>query len=917
ILDLLNTLSVAGVAGGTIKLFSSLSDTATNLTNAFSGIKGVLGGVSGILGSVKGILDGVRGCFEAWQNKIKANTLFKIASAVALLVGAIVVLTFVDEEKLSSALLAITMLFAGLVGAMAVLSKIGGGIRKLKVVSDIITAMAVAVLILALAIKSLSDLDNDEMIMGVFGVAALIAILVAAVKAISVNSKTVMKGATQIVIFALAIKVLASACKSMAKLSWGEMARGLVGVAALIAAVAIFLNTAKFSKRCFSNAAGMLILAVAIKILASACGTFAKLKWEEIKKGLVGIGALLAELVAFTNIIKPNKMISTGIGMIAIAAAVCILASAMHSIASLSWEDMIKGLLGIAGGLAALVVALQFVPKGLISKGIGLIAVATAMLILSSALNKLGNMSWTSIAKGLLSLGGAMLILAVGLNAMKGTLSGSAALLVAAIAIMALVPSLALLGSLSWKTIGKGLLFLAATFAVLGIAALVLTPVTPTLLALAAALLLVGVGTAALGVGIIALSAGLTAFSVSFVSLFAGITSSLAIILEGLLQLVISVASILAKGIIQFVTVLGEGAPIIMEAAKTILLSLLNLLYEVAPELISTVLYLLVCILETLVEYAPQIVQVCIDLLIACLEGILNNVDKIIETGINVVVAFIDGIASKLPDVIQAAFNLIISFINGLADAIDNNASILVDAIYKLIKSLLNAIKTFFSGGVDLLKDIGKNIMQGLVDGIKGMFDTVKEAVTSVGNKVKNWFCDLFGINSPSKVFMEYGQYMDEGLANGIDSYAGEVEEATEGMGEDAINGMQNALEQVATLAESGEFSEPTIRPVMDLSEIQNGAGQISQLMDNLNGYNVNGSVDIAQRTSNSMSSGTDSSESSLLSGLAKSMQKIAQNQPSTFENTFNITGDNPKEIAEEVSRIIEKQVQRRNASWG
>lgn len=75
----------------------------------------------------------------------------------------------------------------------------------------------------------------------------------------------------------------------------------------------------------------------------------------------------------------------------------------------------------------------------MIGIGTGLIAVSAALLILANALNQMGSMSWEEIAKGLITLGGAMAILAIGLNAMTGTLAGSAALLVAASALWCLL----------------------------------------------------------------------------------------------------------------------------------------------------------------------------------------------------------------------------------------------------------------------------------------------------------------------------------------------------------------------------------------------------------------------------------------------------------------------------------------------
>ena len=116
--------------------------------------------------------------------------------------------------------------------------------------------------------------------------------------------------------------------------------------------------------------------------------------------------------------------------------------------------------------------------------GAGLVIVAAALVVLSTALEKMGNLSWEQVAKGLITLGGAMAILAIGLNAMIGTLAGSAALLVAASALLVLTPVLTILGAMSWSSIVKGLVTLAGAFAILGVAGAVLTPLVPSILAL-------------------------------------------------------------------------------------------------------------------------------------------------------------------------------------------------------------------------------------------------------------------------------------------------------------------------------------------------------------------------------------------------------------------------------------------------
>lgn len=194
----------------------------------------------------------------------------------------------------------------------------------------------------------------------------------------------------------------------------------------------------------------------------------------------------------------------------------------------------------------------------------------------------------------------------------------------------------------------------------------------------------------------------------------------------------------------------------------------------------------------------------------------------------------------------------------------------------------------------------------------------IGKGLTSIGavKGAVNGVKSFLGIHSPSKLFAQFGRYTDEGFINGVKAYAGKVSDATVDMGKGAVGAMSDTLSTIADLVDSDIDSEPTIRPVMDLSNIQNGANQLFSMMKSVDGYSLSGSLDIANRTGSRInevrSKTTDNS--SVLDKISDAVGNF--NGGNSFENTFNITGSNPKEIAEEVSNIIQRQVERRDASW-
>ena len=590
VLDFLNAASIGGIAVAITKFLSSVS-------KPFEGFGSILEGFKEILEGVTGVLDGVRGCFEAYQTKLKADSLMKIAVAIGILAASIVAISLIDSDKLSASLGSITVLFGNLLAAMAIYDKISGSTGKVSKANAAMIAMSVSVLILASALKKLSDLQWDELARGLTGVAGLTVIVVVAAKAISGNSQKVMKGATSLVIFAAAIKILASACKDLSVLDWDELGRGLTGVGVLMGEVALFLKVAKFQGKTISTATGIVILAAAMKILASACNDFGSMQWDIIGRGLTAMSVALGEVT----------------------------------------------------------IAVRLMPKNMVSIGTGLVIVGVALEILANAMSKFGNMQWNEIGRGLTVLGISMAELAIGLNLMKGTLSGSAAMLVAAAALAILTPVLTTLGHLSWEEIAKDLVSIAGAFTVMGVAGAVLGPLVPAILGLAGAFTLIGVGILALGAGLLAAGAGLAAVAFGLTALAAtgaagatAIVAALTVIVTGIIGLIPAILEQIGYGIIAVCEVIAEGVPVIGEAIKAIVLTVVDVLVECVPQIADGALKTIAGVLAALVQYTPQIIDSIFEFLIAVLEGIANNLPSLIKAAVDVLMAFFAGIADAL-----------------------------------------------------------------------------------------------------------------------------------------------------------------------------------------------------------------------------------------------------------------------------
>ena len=833
VLDVLNSIAVGGIA-------LSISKFLKSVTEPLEGLNGVLEGVTGIL-------DGVRGCFEAYQTNLKAGTLLKIGAAIALLAGSIVAISLIDSDKLSASLGAITVLFANLLGAMAIFNKISSDTGKVAKACTAMIAMSVAVSILAGALKKVSDLDWGELARGLVGIAGLTTIVVASSKAMASGQKQVMKGATSLIIFGAAIKILASACKDLSKLQWDELGRGLTGVGVLFAEIAVFLRVAKFNGKMLSTATGIVILAAAMKVLASACKDFGQMEWSEIGKGLAGISGLLAELAIFTNLAGNAKhVMSTGVALIAIGAAMKIFASAVKDFGQLQWDEIGRGLTAMGGALAEVAIAVNLMPKNMIGIGTGLVIVGAALEIIANCMSKFGGMQWEEIGRGLTVMGGALAELAISLNFMKGTIGGSAALLIASGALAVLAPVLSILGALSWEAIAKGLISIAGAFTIIGVAGAVLTPLVPTILALSGAFALIGVGVLTIGAGLLAAGTGLSALAIGFTALATAgaagataIVAALTVIVTGIAGLIPAVLTKVGEGIIAICKVIAAGAPAIGEAVKAVVLTLIDVFVSCVPQLADGALQLVVGVLAALATHTPQIVDLAFKFLIGILEGIASNLPSLIKAGIDVLMAFFTGVVDALSRIdtgallkgiagigllsaIMLALSATAALVPGAMVGILGMGAVVAEMALVLaavgLLSKLPGLSWLIGEGGKLLQGIGTAIGQ-FVGGIVGGF------MSGVSSQFPQIGADLSAFMNTVQPFLQGASQIQPSMMDGVKALAETVLILTAA---DILQGLTSWLTGGSSLSKFGEELVPFGEAMRDFSlAIGNMDGEI------------------------------------------------------------------------------------------
>ena len=424
--DFLTNLRDTITEGGTIKgVFEGLGDVLSTviekITNLFGGFSDAIAGVdsAGFADFFKGLLETVRDFGSKIAEVLKGIDFGDILGAIG--VGSLVALYkkisgfidgFTDKMKKASSggglLDNIKEVFGGLTDSLSAMT------TTLNASSLLMIAGAIG--ILAVSLNTISKIDEDKLMSSLAAIGALFAQMAGF---LAVFSKAVAGGALKgmfgaavgMMLMATAVGILASAVKKLSDLDWKELAVGLTGTLALVGGLALATKVMTPQKRMISTGLGLIALAAGVKILASAAKDMAELDWGEIARGLTGVGVLLGGIALFTRASKMDSLgVRTGLALIGIAGAMKLMASAIKDIGEIDGESLVKGVGGITGILGAIGIFTRINdPKKMLSASLSLVVISYALKDLGEALAQVGSLSWEEIGRGLTGIGGALL----------------------------------------------------------------------------------------------------------------------------------------------------------------------------------------------------------------------------------------------------------------------------------------------------------------------------------------------------------------------------------------------------------------------------------------------------------------------------------------------------------------------------
>ena len=220
-----------------------------------------------------------------------------------------------------------------------------------------------------------------------------------------------------------------------------------------------------------------------------------------------------------------------------------------------------------------------------------------------------------------------------------------------------------------------------------------------------------------------------------------------------------------------------------------------------------------------------------------------------------------------------------------------------VDSMSRSANAAMKAVRDNFDG----FKSAGIYLGDGFVQGINARQKLAYDAGYALGLKAKQGEAKATATHSPSREMIKAGKYFGDGLVIGINSRENAAEKAGGSLGTVATKGVSNAISRVSELISSGMDSTPTIRPVMDLGNVQTGIDAISGMFNNTS-FDASANIGaIGSMMDDRRQNGVNDDVVNAIERLNKGLSGL--NRPSY--NINGVTYDNGSEISEAVETLV------------
>lgn len=814
-------------------------------------VKQMYGFVSAVtdgLGSVDRVIDkfaDVEKSFSKVLNakafEIMANGLQKIATSVAILAGAVIALSFVDEKDLYRSVAVIVILSGVLIAISAAMTKmqassatIGKDGLKIAGLKTGLLTIGVVLLLLAGVVKIIGGMDTNQAIQGFVGLTALILVLTGFFASYGLlvkgaAAKNMDKAGAMLLKMSFSLLILVGVVKLLAGVSWPDLGKAGVFMVGFTAFVGALVLVTKSAGRNIDKVGGMLVkISVALVLMVGVCKLVKNLTPEEMAKGALfaaGFLAFIGILVAVTKIGGDKQIAKLGGLLLSVSISLLLMVGVCKLVNQLSLAEIGKGALFVAGFMvfvAMLVKITTIAGEQKIAK------VAATLLVMSIAVGILAGVTILLSmldANALLTAAGAVaalgLVMAAMIYATKGAEKCVGNIVAMSIAVAIMAGAVAVLSTIDKEKLTAATITLGALMLIFALVLKVagsMGGVTMTLLAMSVAIGILG--------GVLYLLASLPAES----SIGAAVALSLAMLaFASVMQIISRMKGPSASAL---------GAIVVMALVVGALGGILYLLRDVDPvQGIATVgvitaflAVLLIAVTAMQLIQAPSVLGLValavVTLLVAALAGVLyllKDVDPVQGIAIvGVITAFL--LAMEVVCVAAAAVGALAGFaIPGLAILVAFIAALGL-VVLGLAALAMDVIARMPKVGSDLA-DFMTNV-RPFIDGVQNIPDDISDKI----GKLSAAILKLTGAN----IIDAIGDFLSGG--NSLADLGKELQTFGEGMASFSSS-MTNVDSAIASLSKIKELKKAI--PDVDLSPLDDIASSLKSYSDKVVGLDT------------------------------------------------------------------------------
>lgn len=646
-------------------------------------------------------------------------------------------------------------------GVAELLNKLGEAVTAWKnnKNAETLKTISTAVAILAGSLVVLSLVKPERLAASTGAMIALFAELLVALAIydeIAKKTKKVGKGTSSMVVMAAGVMILTSALKKISEIETGKLLTSVIALGAVIAELVVAqVAISKWAKDGAKHAMSMLAMAAAVRVLAEAVEQLADLGWDGIEKGLIAVAGLLAEVAAFSGLSNFGGLTAgKAVGILVLAAALSVLEKSVSAFSKMPVDELQNGIgaLGAILGEIAVFNMLSNSAEHVLSTATALTILSGGLLILSNALANLGGMTLGQIGVALAAMAGGLIEMGVALTLVKGSLGSATSFLIMSVVLNALVSPLKSLGEMSLEEIGHGLLAVGGALGIFAIAVGTMSLAGPIVIAVSAALSLLA-GSFALLLGTMA--------AVSLMPLQ----------MEALVVALGTLGSAIGVFIAGVIAGLGTAAGSIAIAVAEIIVAVCNAIAQAVPAIGNALAQLIVAICNVIVQCSEPIGQALFTLGTVVIQTIINLIAWAWDGG---------GEGGGIKGALSELLGNIVAWLSEHLNPIN------------MFGGLLGTISGFFG-------KIGEYMSQGLANGLNtgASVQIANNGVQTLCNKVKDFFRNAFGINSPSTWMRKLGQWFAPGLINGLNGTASiaKLNAGTKVFGENVKSGLSGTFD--------------------------------------------------------------------------------------------------------------------------